>query len=97
MQWSCSRDVVNLSGNWSQTKFGVPYDSTGGISLDDHQKDVNSFVNLWAAPHFGRDTRDVGSVVGAVHGDLLPQRLVALHARETTPSFIFFPTPRHTT
>jgi hypothetical protein len=38
-------DVVNLDGSWSQTKFQVPYDSTGGVVADDNQKDVNVFVN----------------------------------------------------
>jgi outer membrane receptor for ferrienterochelin and colicin len=46
MQYSPgSSDVVNLDASWSQTKFQVPYDSTGGVVTDDNQKDANVFVN----------------------------------------------------
>lgn len=39
------RDVVNLDVNRSRTRFAVPFDSVEGI-IDDHQQDVNGFVNL---------------------------------------------------
>jgi len=39
------RDVVNLDLNRSRTRFAVPFDSVEGI-IDDHQQDVNGFVNL---------------------------------------------------
>jgi hypothetical protein len=39
------RDVVNLELNRSRTRFAVPFDSVEGI-IDDHQQDVNGFVNL---------------------------------------------------
>ena len=39
------RDVVNLEVNRSRTRFAVPFDSVEGI-IDDHQQDVNGFVNL---------------------------------------------------
>ncbi|MBX6331279.1 MAG: TonB-dependent receptor, partial [Gemmatimonadaceae bacterium] len=46
-----SRDVLNLDVNWSRTRFGIPFDSTGGVVLDDHQQDINSFANLsWRRP-----------------------------------------------
>ena len=38
-------DVVNLEVNRSRTRFAVPFDSAAGI-IDDHQQDVNGFVNL---------------------------------------------------
>jgi hypothetical protein len=41
-----TRDVVALDVNVSQTKFAVPFDSTGGTFLDDHQTDRNGFINL---------------------------------------------------
>src|SRR4051812_14581148 len=47
------RDVVNLEGNLSQTKFQVPFDTTGNTQLDDHQRDVNSFLNLGWRHQFG--------------------------------------------
>src|SRR3989449_2726308 len=39
------RDVVTLDLNRSRTRFAVPFDSVEGI-IDDHQQDVNGFVNL---------------------------------------------------
>ncbi|HXI62928.1 MAG TPA: TonB-dependent receptor [Gemmatimonadales bacterium] len=39
------RDVVNLDVNRSRTRFAVPFDSVEGV-IDDHQQDVNGFVNL---------------------------------------------------
>ena len=39
------RDVVNLDLNRSRTRFAVPFDSAEGV-IDDHQQDVNGFVNL---------------------------------------------------
>ncbi len=39
-------DVVNLEANWSRTRLAVPFDSTGGHVLDDHQADGNGFLNL---------------------------------------------------
>lgn len=39
-------DVIDLDASYSQTRFTVPYDSTGGAFLNDRQQDVNAFVNL---------------------------------------------------
>src|SRR5256714_2863001 len=39
-------DVGNLEGNLSQTKFQVPFDTTGNTQHDDNQRDVNSFLNF---------------------------------------------------
>ncbi len=41
-----NHDIVNLDGDWSRTRFQVPYDSTGGVFLDDHQEDSNGFATL---------------------------------------------------
>jgi hypothetical protein len=38
-------DVVNLDLNRSRTRFAVPFDSAEGV-IDDHQQDVNGFVNF---------------------------------------------------
>ena len=66
-----TNDVVNLDVNWSQTKFEVPFDSTGGAFSDDHQQDMNSFVNLgWrhqfpgAAPRRDRSSSPPRSIGG---------------------------------
>lgn len=57
------RDIFNLTGNISRTRFQVPYDSSGGISLDDRQQDVNAFVNLGYRHSFGN-----GDATGARAG-----------------------------
>jgi hypothetical protein len=85
-----ANDVVNLNANWSRTRFQVPFDSSGGASLDDRQEDRNSFINLgW---------RHQGASSGAARGaDLF---IGLFHRRGTltyTPGaddvaqFIFFP------
>jgi outer membrane receptor for ferrienterochelin and colicin len=40
-----ANDVFDLELNTSQTNFAVPFDSSGGNFQNDHQRDVNSFVN----------------------------------------------------
>jgi hypothetical protein len=61
MQWNPSgTDVVNLEGNWTRTKFQVPYDSAGGNNADDNQTDVNTFLNLGWRHHFTSATDDGG-------------------------------------
>src|SRR5438477_11805525 len=47
-------DVVNLEGNLSQTKFQVPFDTSGNTQQDDNKRDVNSFLNPgWRHPFTG--------------------------------------------
>lgn len=54
LQYIASRnDIVTLEANGSRTRFAVPYDSSGGTVLDDHQRDFNSFVNLGFRHRFG--------------------------------------------
>jgi TonB-dependent receptor-like protein/carboxypeptidase family protein len=83
-------DVINLDANWSRTRFQVPYDSTGDVLLDDHQQDMNSFVNLGWRHQFPGSTQAAGS-------DLF---VAAFYRRGSlsftpgvndTPSFVFFP------
>jgi outer membrane cobalamin receptor len=83
-------DVVNLDANWSRTRFEVPFDSTGGTFSDDHQQDINSFLNLgWRHTFPGSGT--------ASGSDLF---VAAFHRRGSldytpglndVPSFVFFP------
>src|SRR5437667_1405009 len=54
------RDVVNLDLNRSRTRFAVPFDSVEGI-IDDHQQDVNGFVNLGWRHRFADGTSGSGS------------------------------------
>ncbi len=53
------RDVVNLEVNRSRTRFAVPFDSANGV-IDDHQQDVNGFVNFGWRRRFG-ETSTLGS------------------------------------
>lgn len=54
------RDVVNLDLSRSRTRFAVPFDSTNGV-IDDHQQDVNGFVNLGWRHRFAESTSGNGS------------------------------------
>jgi len=49
-------NVFDLDASLSTTRFQVPYDSTGNVVLDDHQRDRNAFVNLGYRHIFGADT-----------------------------------------
>ncbi|MFI5235387.1 MAG: carboxypeptidase regulatory-like domain-containing protein [Gemmatimonadales bacterium] len=85
-------NLFDLDVNWSETKFQVPFDSTGGVLSDDHQRDVNSFLNfgwrhLGAIPADGdRSPNEI--FVGAFyrHGSL-----AYTPGAGDTPQFVFFP------
>jgi carboxypeptidase family protein len=53
-------DLISLDGSYSTTHFGIPYDSTGGVRLNDHQTDVNAFVNLSYRHRFGEGDTTAG-------------------------------------
>jgi hypothetical protein len=54
-----NRDIVSIDGSYSTTHFDIPYDSSMVLAngshqlLNDHQTDVNSFVNLSYRHRFG--------------------------------------------
>jgi TonB-dependent receptor-like protein/carboxypeptidase family protein len=83
-------DVINLDANWSRTRFEVPFDSTGGVSLDDHQQDMNSFVNLGWRHQFPGSTANAGSDL-FVAGFYRRGSLSFTPGVNDTPSFVFFP------
>ena len=96
-------DIFNLEGNWSRTRAAVPFDSTGGISVDDHQQDVNGFVNLSWRHQFGEapdsNTSDE-HLLDQEPGRSADLFVAAFHrwgslaytpGEEDTPQFIFFP------
>src|SRR5213595_300658 len=62
------RDVVNLDVDRSRTRFAVPFDSVEGI-IDDHQQDVNGFVNLGWRHRAGTSERFAGAFFrdGSLH------------------------------
>ncbi|MGC8654342.1 MAG: TonB-dependent receptor [Candidatus Kryptoniota bacterium] len=39
-------DIISLDLDYSNSKFQIPFDSTGGIITDDHQKETAGFQNL---------------------------------------------------
>jgi hypothetical protein len=86
------RDVVNLDVNRSRTRSAVPFDSVEGI-IDDHQLDVNGFVNLGWRRRFGaEDSSEAGSNSELFTGLLF--RDGSLHytpGASDQPSFVFFP------
>jgi len=60
LQYSASdRDVVNIEVNRSRTRFAVPFDSVEGI-IDDHQQDVNGFVNVGWRHQVGTENLELG-------------------------------------
>jgi hypothetical protein len=94
-----SDDVINLEGNLSQTRFQVPYDSSGGNVQDDRQRDMNSFVNLGWRHQFSGPAYTVGDA--GTSGGGVPELFLGLFYRagslkytpgsQDSPQFIFFP------
>jgi hypothetical protein len=95
-----ANDVVNLEANLSQTRFEVPFDSTGGIQQDDRQRDMNGFVNVgWRHQFAGPDYQ--GSEGGTNRESSVPELFVGTFFRTGSlrytpgitdnPQFVFFP------
>jgi hypothetical protein len=77
------RDVVNLDISRSRTRFAVPFDSVEGI-IDDHQQDMNGFVNLgWRRRFASSDL-----FAGVFYRDGSLRYTPGLTDQ---PSFVFFP------
>ena len=92
-------DVVNFDANLSQTKFQVPFDTTGNFQQDDRQRDINSFVNLgWRHQFAGPEYAGGGT---AANAGAAPELFFGFFYRHgglrytpgitDQPSFIFFP------
>src|SRR5438105_5018109 len=92
-------DVVNLDANLSQTWFQVPFDTTGNFQQDDHQRDVNSFINLgWRHQFAGPEYAGGGT---AANAGAAPELFFGFFYRHgglrytpgitDQPAFIFFP------
>ena len=82
-------DVVTLDVNRSRTRFAVPFDSGAGIA-DDHQQDVNGFVNL-AWRHRTEESSEGASselFTGAFYRD---GSLLYTPGSNDQPSFTFAP------
>jgi len=84
-------DVVNLDVNRSRTRFAVPFDSVEGI-IDDHQQDVNGFVNLGWQHRFSGAAADPDRSAELFAGVFF--RDGSLHYTPGVtdqPSFVFYP------
>jgi TonB dependent receptor-like, beta-barrel/Carboxypeptidase regulatory-like domain/TonB-dependent Receptor Plug Domain len=85
------RDVLNLDVNRSRTRFAVPFDSAQGI-IDDHQQDVNGFVNLGWHHRFrdpaGGDERTSELFLAGLFRD---GSLKYMPGVNDQPSFVFYP------
>src|ERR1043166_8180761 len=81
------RDVVNLDLNRSRTRFAVPFDSAEGV-IDDHQQDVNGFVNLGWRHRF----RASGLFLGAFFRG---GSLTYTPRLSDSATFVFFPDTAH--
>jgi len=95
-----SGDVLNIEGNFSQTKFLVPYDSAGGNIQNDNQRDRNGFLNVGWRHQFSGAAYS-GTEGGSIRTESVPELFVGAFYRngsllytpgsEDTPQFIFFP------
>lgn len=93
-----THDVLSLDFSSSRTRFEVPYDTSGGNFLDDHQTDVNSFINLGWRHQFGTAADGASQSANADlfaglfyrHGtlDYVP-------GQNDRPQFVFFPDTNH--
>jgi Carboxypeptidase regulatory-like domain len=87
-----THDVVTLDVSDSRTHFGVPYDTSGGAYLDDHQTDINAFENL-AWHHMFGDSTSASSVPSELFTGLFA-RQGSLHyvpGSGDQAQFIFYP------
>jgi hypothetical protein len=87
-----ARDVVNLDLNRSRTRFAVPFDSVEGI-IDDHQQDVNGFVNLGWRHRIGADAASESQSTGELFAAAFFRDGSLHYVPGTTdqPSFVFYP------
>ncbi len=85
-----ARDVVTLDVNASRTHAGIPYDSAFGV-LDDHQTDVNGFVNLALRHTLGEQAPGGASseLFAAVY--LRRSTLDYVPGASDQPQFVFYP------
>jgi hypothetical protein len=93
-------DVFNLDANWSRTTFQVPFDPAQTASFDDHQQDVNSFVNLGWRHQFGDSASNAtnrGSRSSSAPSEFFTGLFFRYGSLDYTPGandepqFVFFP------
>ncbi len=87
-----TRDVMNLDINVTQTRFQIPFDTTGGVLQDDQERDRNGFANLAWRHQFG-DSTDVTRERGELFAGAFVRygSLDYYPGPSDQPQFIFFP------
>src|SRR6266403_1511776 len=89
------RDVVNLDVNRTRTRFAVPFDSVEGI-IDDHQQDVNGFVNLGWRHRFAESASETGRSAELFTGVFFRDgSLNYTPGLSDDPTFVFAPDTTH--
>ena len=89
------RDVLNLDLDRSRTRFAVPFDSANGI-IDDHQQDVNGFVNLGWRHRFAESTSGNGASSELFTGAFFRDgSLNYTPGLSDSATFVFFPDTAH--
>src|SRR6266576_4682689 len=89
------RDVVNLDVSRSRTRFAVPFDSIEGI-IDDHQQDVNGFVNLGWRHRFAESSSGSGRSAELFTGAFFRDGSLNYTPGLTDdPTFVFAPDTTH--
>src|SRR2546427_354904 len=89
------RDVVNLDVSRSRTRFAVPFDSVEGI-IDDHQQDVNGFVNLGWRHRFAESSSGSGRSAELFTGAFFRDGSLNYTPGLTDdPTFVFAPDTTH--
>ena len=83
-----ARDFVTLDLSASGTQFDIPYDSTGGIRLDDRQQERNGFATLAWHHASGARPADGELFVGVYHRE---SALRYTPGVGDTPQFTFYP------
>jgi outer membrane receptor for ferrienterochelin and colicin len=86
-----SHDIFSLDGNYSKTHFDIPYDSAGGAFLNDHQTDVNAFLNLSYRHNFGDSSAQLFVGPFYRHGSLN-----YVPGANDNPTFVDAEDPTHT-
>src|SRR6266700_3566286 len=89
------RDVVNLDVSRSRTRFAVPFDSVEGI-VDDHQQDVNGFVNRGWRHRFAESSSGSGRSAELFTGAFFRDGSLNYTPGLTDdPTFVFAPDTTH--
>jgi hypothetical protein len=92
-------NIFTLDASLSTTRFEVPFDSSGGLSFDDHQRDRNAFVNFGFRHVFGEATP--GNEASTTSQPRAPELFMGLFYRtgglryvpgaNDSAQFVFFP------